>query len=188
MTRHMVEFRADFRSVYSARFDSADWGSAHDLTPQRTGTQLKIVVEADDGRVLTIGVTQGPPSTGSALTGLYATPSPTVLCIVARGDGYLLDIGNPDRLDQLPDSPLIGVVAAPEHQVLVLATPWHLVGLARHGIAWRSPRIAIDGIERLELHGPVVSGVADPDEERGKRFTIDVRTGLGEGGNLARFG
>ena len=125
----------------------------------------------------------GSPSTSRAVTGVYSTPSPRELCVVARGDAYFIDALSPSRWWLLDDYPVIAVRDAVVEGILVLATPWLAVGVNRGGVTWRKGRLAIDGLRLSErVERGALRGVADPDGAEQRPFVIDLATGRHTGG------
>jgi hypothetical protein len=127
-------------------------------------------------------VANGPTSVSAAHTGVYSTPVTDELCVVAHGDAYVINVAEPERWRALEDAPVIAVRCAPSDGLLVLATPWRVVGLGSSGVAWRTSRIAIDGIELGKISDGHLRGVADPDDDESREFVIELRTGYHRGG------
>jgi hypothetical protein len=144
-----------------------------------------------DGGVLVEVITKGGEwdglvanareSVSAAHSGIYSTPSPHVVAVVARGDAHFIDVNAPERWWVLEDSPVVAVRSAASDGLLVLATPWRVAAVGPDGVVWRTPRLAIDGIGLDEPSDGEISGVADPDDEQ-QGFVIDLRTGLHRGG------
>lgn len=126
-------------------------------------------------------VASAPESLPAAEFGIYATPSPNVVAVVARGDAYFIDTKAPERWWALEDSPIVAVRSAAEHGLLVLATPWRVLAVGTDGVAWRTPRLSIDGISLREPADGALRGTADPQDEA-VDFEIDLRTGHHRGG------
>ena len=127
-------------------------------------------------------VAKAPESVSSATTGVYSTPSPSLLCVVARGDAYFIDALEPARWWVLEDSPVVAVRCAKAEALLVLATPWRLIAVGERGVAWRTSRIAIDGIALGQPRDGQLTGVADPDDHESQEFVVELRTGHHTGG------
>ncbi|WP_138974088.1 hypothetical protein [Patulibacter medicamentivorans] len=126
-------------------------------------------------------VANAPESVAAAHTAIYSTPSPNMVCVVARGDAYFIDVDAPERWWVLEDSPVVAVRSATAEGLLVLATPRRVVAVGRDGVAWRTPRLAIDGIELAAPTDGELRGIADPRDDA-EEFVVDLRTGRHEGG------
>lgn len=126
-----------------------------------------------------------PPGTwyAGAKSGIFTTPHPSTLCVIARGDAYFIHADDPSKWLLLEDSPIVAVRCAVAEGVLVLATPWYVVAMGADGETWRTPRIAIEGLELHDPGGGTLTGVADPDDRAAARmFSLDLRTGAHTGG------
>lgn len=54
------------------------------------------------------------------LTGLFATPSPDVLCVVAQGQGFWVPVLEPERFEITRSFPVKRVISVPGEPILVL--------------------------------------------------------------------
>lgn len=127
-------------------------------------------------------VANAPESVSGAHSGVYSTPASSTLCVVARGDAYFIEADAPERWWMLEDSPVVAVRCAVAEKLLVLATPWRVVAVGEAGVAWRTSRIAIDGIALGGLAGGELGGVADPGDDEAEDFVVELRTGHHRGG------
>jgi len=143
------------------------------------GVLIEVLAEPEGWAGL---VANAPESVSAAHTGIYSTPSPHVVCVVARGDAYFIDVGDPGQWWALDDSPVVAVRAATDESLLIFATPRRVVAIGPDGgVAWRTPRLAVDGIQLGEVVAGKLTGVADPRDDA-EKFVIDLRTGRHEGG------
>lgn len=129
-------------------------------------------------------VANGHESVQAAQCGVYSTPTPSRLCVVARGDAYLIDAEMPERWEVLKECPVVAVRPAVEKNLLILATPRRVLGLGSGGVKWLTPRIAIDGIALGAVLEGRIEGVADPCGMEPRNFTVDLRTGKRHGGYI----
>lgn len=143
------------------------------------GPLIEVIASSD---AWTGMVVNAPESISAAHSGVYSTPRPDVICVVARGDAYFINVDDPERWWTLEDSPVVAVRGAVTEGLLLLATPWRVVAVGEAGVVWRTSRIAIDGISLGEVSGGVVVGVADPNDDEAQDFTIELRTGHHRGG------
>lgn len=127
-------------------------------------------------------VANAPESVLSAHSAVYSTPSPSMFCVVARGEAYFIDAGVPERWWGLDDSPVVAVRCAFAERLLVLATPWRVVAVGDAGVAWRTSRIAIDAMALGEIADGQLAGVADPEDDEAQDFVVELRTGDHRGG------
>jgi hypothetical protein len=143
-----------------------------------------VIVAVRTDRMRWVGVARaGPPSLPKALFGVLSTPSPLHLCVVARGDAYLIDVLAPDRYELVDTAgPVVQAKAVPDEGVLLLVSPWTITALEEKGVRWRTDRLAIEGIRLDEVQGGWLAGVADPDDDEPRDFCVNLRTGRHEGG------
>jgi hypothetical protein len=108
---------------------------------------------------------------------MLATPSKEHCCVVACGQGYLVNVPNPDQTVTLPDGG--GIVAAVgSSRLLVLVTFTELLGILPEGRWWRSERLASDGIRNVVVSEDTVTGEAwQAHGDRWVGFRIDAQTG-----------
>jgi hypothetical protein len=131
---------------------------------------------------------------GGAVTGLFTTPVPDMLCVVCRGVGYAVDLEETPLTHhglEIWSTPVRSVLPFPRHRLIVFGDFIHLVGYrlvdqpGDYGLreAWRSARLGYDDLEILRTTEDRIEGRAwnaPRDEMMG--FSLDVRTGEHEGG------
>jgi hypothetical protein len=125
-----------------------------------------------------------PTSIGSrnAVTGLFSTPDPGRLCVITQGAAYLVDVATRRFVLLSQSDPVIFVTSLADVGLLLLATPWRVLAIGCDGPAWRTERLAIDGLRLDEADGSRLVGVADPDSPEPQDFVIDLRNGSHSGG------
>jgi hypothetical protein len=112
-----------------------------------------------------------------ARTGVYTTPDPCQICVVAQGEAYVVDAFEPARFKVLPAAPVMEVHSVVERRLLIFVTPWELLAWGPDGMAWRTTRLAIDGIKVTEVTPEEIRGLSDHPDREGLRFAVDLRTG-----------
>jgi hypothetical protein len=138
-------------------------------------------VVANDGEWTGL-VGNAPDSVTAAHSGVYSTPAPSMVCVVARGDAYFIDVEAPQQWWVLDESPVIAVRPAVSAGLLVFATPWRVVAADATGVRWRTPRLAINGMRLDEPVEGEIAGLADPDDDESRDFVVDLITGRHRGG------
>ncbi|MEV6896489.1 hypothetical protein [Amycolatopsis sp. NPDC051372] len=109
----------------------------------------------------------------------FACPGPGQLCVVAEGMAYLIRVDSPIDGAVIVQDQVQHVVADEEHQLLLLANDLDLVAVGVNGLAWQSPRLALDG---LSITGADSEGIhchawlGDHDGST-ELVTVDPRTG-----------
>ena len=86
-------------------------------------------------------------------TELRSTPAENVLCVVARGAGYLVDCTTPSRSEAIECAPIVGVHAIADEGVLVFHDHLRFVAYGQNGLAWKSARVSWDGIRNVRIDG-----------------------------------
>ncbi len=141
-----------------------------------------IEVVTPTGDVWSGVVAKAAKSLAAAHSGVYSTPAPDQVCVVARGDAYFIDARDPTRWSLLEDTPVVAVRSAPTDGLLVFATPWRVVGVDYAGVKWRTSRIAVDGIRLEDVANGQIRGVADPHDQESRKFFIELSSGYHCGG------
>lgn len=149
---------------------------------QRSGLDLIVEVTALEERWF--GLFQaGPPSVREAVTGVFATPQPTCMCVIVCGSAYLVDAVTAEDFEVVKtQGPVVGVRPVVDEQLLLLVSPWTVTAVGSDGIVWQTGRLAIERLRLDEVANGRVAGVADPDDDGARDFVIDLRTGEHEGG------
>lgn len=111
-----------------------------------------VIVEVEPEQGLTWqGVFGFGEAVANRVTALSATPDPNVLCVVARGAGYLVEVEDPSRFEEIECRPILGLHAVANENVLLLHDFVHFVAYDDRGLAWKSPRISWDGIREVRI-------------------------------------
>jgi hypothetical protein len=155
-----------------------------DLCPAgRSGTG-GLIFEVDPGDSDSWVGFAHPTSIGSrnAVTGLFSTPDPGRLCVIAQGAAYLVDVAIRQFVLISLSDPVTSVTSLTDVGLLLLATPWRVLAIGRDGPAWRTERLAIDGLRLDETRDSRLVGVADPDSPEPRDFVIDLLNGSHSGG------
>lgn len=119
-----------------------------------------------------------------AVSGLVTTPNPEVLCVLVRGTAYMVDVTDRSYRPVAVSAPVTAAAPVLPAGLLLLATPWQVIGIGLGGVVWQSRRVAIDGLRLDEADESRLIGVADPDSAEPREFVIDLHTGTHEGGAL----
>jgi hypothetical protein len=120
---------------------------------------------------------------GGGLSGIFATPNEDVICVVNRGEGYLVDTMHPDRYDLLPVVPVMLVRRVPSRNILFFVDHTRLCALGKDGLLWVTKRVSWDGIKILEVTDRQIRGEGwDAPTDRWIPFSVDVETGHVDGG------
>jgi hypothetical protein len=99
------------------------------------------------------------------VTAVCATPSPSRLCVIVDGDAYLVNVDAPGDGADVVCSTVEHVAASSEPSFLLFVTGIDMVALGPSGVAWRSPRLAVDDLRVVDV------------DERGIHCTADLLAG-----------
>jgi hypothetical protein len=98
-----------------------------------------------------------------------------VAVVVAGGVGYAVNIETRAIAFDMRLSQLQGVVAVPSSNVIIVHDWDSLYAFSPEGEVWRSPRMAVDGIQITHAGDGFVTGVAHGIGEDAE-FRLDIRT------------
>lgn len=112
-------------------------------------------------------------------TGVNSTLNPDRLCVVAHGNGYLVNTNDPDDWEQIPVHPIRDVRALVEHNLILFCDFAGIVACGESGVVWRSPRLCWDDLKIEKITAQTIEGSGyDPTSETGvMRFLLDINTG-----------
>jgi hypothetical protein len=88
-----------------------------------------------------------PPAT----SGVYATPRQDRVCVVAGGQGIVIDVRNPKNFDLVACFPINSVAQSPTTTRLVFADFTSLEAWDANGKVWDSGRVALDELEIVRV-------------------------------------
>jgi hypothetical protein len=120
-------------------------------------------------------------------TGIFACPAPDDMLAVAGGYAYLVNTTAPERCVHLPLRPVTQIVSAAEEGLLLLSGFHTVAAVGADGLLWETARLSWEGVRLGELRGGKLHGEGwNMHTNREVPFTIDLRTGLHEGGGFKR--
>jgi len=118
------------------------------------------------------------------ISGLYATPSESVLCIVTRGQGYWVPVCTPQTYEVIPSTPIKKVIAVPEAELMIFVDFVRLTAYNADGFAWQTDSLSWDGLKIVEVLRHEINGVAwDAPDNKEVPFSVDVKNGSHTGGS-----
>ena len=185
----------DFAAEYDARIVSGTTGEAqlHQFRWKRAqpvGGNLVLEIPRDSPLLVEVNpynekLWQGAFSEGlEGVSDLFATPSPTTLCVVARGQGYWVPVHNPADFVEVRCNPVKSVFAVPGRSIVVFASYTDLTAYGPSGVLWLTDRLSWDGLKITEVTTQHVRGLGwDSPANREVSFVVDVDTGGHEGGS-----
>lgn len=118
------------------------------------------------------------------ITGCFGTPSPDVLCVVIRGQGYWVPVSAPAKFQLIRSMPIRSVLRIPERDVIVFVDYTTLTAYGENGVLWRTDELSWDGIELTKLTAESIEGTGwNAPREAPAPFWVQVATGISSGGS-----
>jgi hypothetical protein len=118
-------------------------------------------------------------------SGVFSTPDPRRLCVVARGAGYLVSATDPTLWEPVRATPIIDVRPVRAREMIVFAEYTQLVAYGCAGIEWKTKRLSWDNLTITEVNDLHIKGEFwDIRNEEQATFVVDLATGAHEGGVL----
>ena len=145
----------------------------------RDGLLVKVVPQGGEPWIgcFGFGDTSGP-------TKVYSSPQKGMVCVVSRGDGYIVSVEDPTQYERVKLCPILGAYPVSEQNLIVFHNFTDFVAYGVKGLAWRSKRISYDGIKVDRLEDGFLFGQAwDAPTGKDVCFRLDLRTGIHEGGS-----
>ena len=120
-------------------------------------------------------------------SGVWACPAAHDLLAIAGGYGYRIDTADPALCEFLPLRPITAVLAAGEDGLLLLAGFHGVLAVGAEGVRWQTARLSWEGVTLRAVREGVLHGEGwDLFADREVPFTVDLRTGMHEGGGYRR--
>jgi hypothetical protein len=105
------------------------------------------------------------------------------LCVVAGGQGYIVNVQAPSEYEIVRPNPIMQVLPIVERRMLVFVGYTDLRAYAPLGLVWQTGRISWDGITVAAVTQEHIMGtVWDPPTGRDIDFMVDLDTGKLTGG------
>jgi hypothetical protein len=117
------------------------------------------------------------------ISGISSLPDPTRICVVSRGQGYIVNAEMPESWETVDATPVMAVRPILSQGIAVFATYVDLVAYGVSGIKWRTRRLAWDSLRITEVTDLVIRGEFwDVRSGEIRTFAVDAVTGDHEGG------
>jgi hypothetical protein len=117
------------------------------------------------------------------VSGIFTTPDPDRLCVVAAGAGYLVSAGTPTSWEEISAVKIFDVRPIPAHDIIVFADYTNLVAYGKTGLKWRTKRLSWDDLKITEVTDVFINGEFwDILSEGTATFVVDLATGAHTGG------
>jgi hypothetical protein len=137
-----------------------------------------------------VGPASGEPWVGrfeegaEGISGTFATPSPDVLCVVAKGLGFWVPVNEPTSYTHVRSHPIKQVMRVPNRELVIFVDYTKLTAYSPNGFNWVSKDLSWDGIENVDVSNDVIRGEGwDSPAGCRRLFVVDVLTGKASGGS-----
>lgn len=146
----------------------------------RDGILIKVRPEGGQDWLGTFGFGQIGP-TGAL--GVFTMPDPHQLCVVAKGQGYLVSADAPTSWDLVRVTPIIEVYPIRAQGIVVFADFTRLVAYGPTGIKWETKRLSWDSLRITEVTDQFIKGEFwHIQSEAMSHFVVDLTNGTHQGG------
>ena len=146
---------------------------------ERGALEVLIRPEGDDGQkfLATCALGFRDPA---APTGLWSTPEPEKICVVAGGYAYLIDTAAPERFTMIAYRPVLEIRPLVAEGLLMFAGHHSILAWGREGPAWESEKLSDEGVTITGIVDGVLRGTGwEMRTDREKPFAIELRSGVG---------
>jgi hypothetical protein len=177
-----------FRATYEIEVLNQDHGELSvqviEFSPVRASADRSLIARFSTMEKSWIGKFCGASDIGIAEHAIYGTPHELMACIISGGQGYLVDVAQPNKWSEISVFPIIRAVPIPDANTLVLVDFQRLSGVAEEGtVSWTTPKISWDGIEVSRYDSQALYGFAwSAPKNCQVEFAVDLRTGRVTGG------
>src|SRR5258707_9516838 len=121
--------------------------------------------------------------TVKGISGIFTTPNPDRVCVVAVGEAYLVSASAPTEWEAISILPIIDVRPIRAHGIIVFANFTELVAYGQTGIKWTTRRLTWDSLKITEVTDDLIKGEYwDILSEAMASFVVDLATGEHTGG------
>ena len=165
----------------SYTFDCAQKeAGAGDLVLRTSASSVSLRIKPLSGQAWVGQFRQG----AEGITGVFATPSPDVLCVIARGTGYWVPVLEPTQFQLMPSVPIREVLPVNIHRLLIFVDYTTIAAYGPSGRVWITPDLSWDGLQIDNISHDVIFGSGwDSPAARRVPFSVDLITGAAHGGS-----
>lgn len=119
----------------------------------------------------------------SGVSRVLSMPDPTKVCVVAKGEGYIVLASDPRRWQPVCVSPVVDIRSIPEAGLVIFADFTALAAYGGEGLRWRTKRLTWSNMKLIEVTKKKIVGEYDDlGSDQPKTFEVDVATGTHIGG------
>lgn len=109
-------------------------------------------------------------------SGVLAWPGADQICVVARGNAFVVRTDNPDDFYELPVVPIIDARNIDLPRCVIFATFWDISAFGEKGKLWSTQNLAMDGLKITKITNESIVGVSN-NYDGDQPWEIDLQTG-----------
>ncbi len=113
----------------------------------------------------------------SGTSGVYTHPDARCVCVVSRGDGYIVHVDEPTQWTDVQAHPIFDVVSVPAHGILVFVTYTDLIAYDANGPVWQTERLSLDELHITGAQGDYIYARANRIDGDDITVTVNAKTG-----------
>jgi hypothetical protein len=118
-----------------------------------------------------------------AITAICSCPDPAALCVVARGQGYMVNAQDPSAWKLVETYPILDLRAIIDKGLLVFSDFTRISAYGPKGQTWMTSDLSWDGVRIDSVSPDEIRGLAwDSPDQREVEFCVDVNSGRHIGG------
>jgi hypothetical protein len=119
----------------------------------------------------------------TAVSGIFTTPNPYRVCVVAVGEGYIVSAHDPTTWEPVRARPVTDVRPIRARGLIVFASFTELIAYSPAGVRWRTGRLTWDNLRITKATDAFIKGEFwDIRSEAMATFIVDLATGNHQGG------
>lgn len=113
----------------------------------------------------------------SQLNAIQSHPNPNILCVIARGNGYLVDSRDPSKWELALGYPITRAIPVVSCRLLLLANVTTIAAYGPSGLVWESDRLSWDRFSITKIDGWKAWGAYDDPDGEERTFQLDLSSG-----------
>lgn len=115
-----------------------------------------------------------------ARSGVYSCPDPFVICVVSKGQAYLVPTHDPTVCTAVPSIPVCEIMPLSQYGLLLFADNTTVTAVGKQDVAWKTERLVADDLKILaadETNGLLTVSGWDPINSERRQLKLDLATG-----------
>jgi hypothetical protein len=126
----------------------------------------------------------GEDSSETPVSGVFSHPARNRVLVVAKGDGYVVNVDDPTDYTWLKQIvPIKGVIPVPDFDRIILYDFVRMISIGKNGILWRTHSLSWDGLSIENVRNGLVTGYGwDSPNNCRSYFEVNISSGESTGG------